>query len=199
LIVGQSLQAFKLRMTSRSTEPRIYASEFSSEPTEEAARILAAAWLVRDRAIAMVVSIWAVVEARRTRTLSMTPLVGSYIQDDVAESPLGVFVENSGPGVAQVKSIAYYVDGHRIESLGEALAAAHVQPRAEHDWELEPNDSLGVGREVWIVQFRFRKNADQAGTFADFLSDRFGIQIEYCAVDGKHCRTTCSLKDRCGK
>jgi hypothetical protein len=76
-------------------------------------------------------------------------------------------------------------------------------PAAELDYQIiEPGDTLAVGENVWLINYRIPRGSkvNQANkpTFADFLEKSAAIEIEFCSVIREaECWPKCSDKGRC--
>jgi len=146
--------------------------------------------------LAILVSLWAAQQAREARLISIRPLVDFYRDDDSGSPTLGVALHNSGPGVAMIKTMRYYVDRKPVSDWPAALKANGFDPDADYGTTFDPGDSLGVGEQVFFIRYR-TKDPQVAARFADFIDYRVGILLNYCTVGGTDCRTRCSVQTLC--
>jgi len=104
-------------------------------------------------------------------------------------------ITNSGPGIARIKSIVYYVDRKSVKDPDEALRYGKLNPDLNHGVEFEDDDSLAVGQTDWLIDYR-TKNKEELDRFSQFLDEQLAAEVNYCSVDGE-CWKKCSYKGRC--
>lgn len=134
--------------------------------------------------------------------LAVKPSVDFYIGDDPDSPPVGIEVENAGPGPAIVKSVKFYVDRKPVQDAEDAGKTYAKLTTAELGYtDLEPDDALAVNEKQWLIEFRtprsgrdVRKDMER---FADFIDQNLAVEITFCSIRGD-CWTRCSAKDRCG-
>jgi hypothetical protein len=155
-------------------------------------------------AIAIIVSIAAVLftglqwlEARHQRQLNAQANIGIDIDTDLTQRRLGISIHNAGPGVASLRSIAYYVDHKAVNDseFDDALTAAHLNPEHEVGLILDPNEPLAVGETIWLIDYRAR-GKDEKARALDFIENHLAIGITHCSLDGP-CKTECSTAGAC--
>jgi hypothetical protein len=136
-------------------------------------------------------------EARVQTMLSSTASIGFDIDTDPTERRLGVEIRNSGPGVATVRSIEYFVDSKQITDINDALQKAQLIPEHELGVDLESGDPIGTGDLVWVLDYRPR-DTDERERAIDFIESHFAVKLIYCSLNGE-CRAECSEQGRCGR
>jgi hypothetical protein len=134
-------------------------------------------------------------EAHQQKSLSETPSVDFYIQDDDSNPHVGLAVTNSGPGIARIKSITFYVDRVPVEDSTEALRRGKFHENFDHGVQIDPGDSLAVGETIYLIDYK-PKDKKELSKFIDFLDDHLAVNVNYCSIDGA-CRGRCSTKGRC--
>jgi hypothetical protein len=154
--------------------------------------------------IAIIVSIAAAVftglqwlEARHQRQLNAQANIGIDIDTDFTQRRLGISIHNAGPGVASIRSIAYYVD-HKVvndSEFDDALTAAHLIPDREVGLILDPGEPLAVGETNWLFDYRAR-GKDEKARAEEFIENHLAIGVTYCSLDGQ-CKTECSTAGAC--
>jgi hypothetical protein len=148
--------------------------------------------------LAMVISAYQAFDSHQQSLLTRMPLLDFDIEDDENSKPLGLAVRNNGSGGAQIKEVLYYVDdGSVLNDSVAALTAGKFDVKEDAGNEIVAGNSVAVGEQIWLFNFRGKKQ-DERRRFADFLDDRLGVKIIYCALGGHPCRFSCSSKLRCG-
>jgi hypothetical protein len=145
--------------------------------------------------VALVISALQWYEARDQKLLAVHPSVTFETDSDGTERPLGVTLKSLGPGVAEIRSITYYVDRRQAKDVDEALRFGHLNPDNNKPTELDENEPMGVGETVSLIDYR-SKDKNELRRVADFLDDSLAIKVTYCSIAG-HCWTKCSYKNHC--
>jgi hypothetical protein len=152
--------------------------------------------------VAIVISIVAVIftalqwyEARDQKLLAIHPSVSLETDTDETERPLGVTLKSLGPGIAEIRSITYYVDRREAKDVDEAFRFGHLNPENNHPMELDENEPLGVGETVFLIDYR-SKDKNELKRVADFLDNSLAVKVTYCSIAGQ-CWTKCSYKNHC--
>jgi hypothetical protein len=136
--------------------------------------------------------------------LSTKPHVDFDTEDDPDEPPVGIAVKNAGPGPATIKSVIFYVDRKPVQDAEEVAKTYAKLTDDEFTYsELEPDDTLAVNEQVWLIQYRKPRggkiNRPKLDKFADFIDQNLAIQVTFCStVREDVCWTKCSTKGRCG-
>lgn len=129
--------------------------------------------------------------------LSMKPSVDFYTELDTDDLPVGIRIDNSGPGPATIKSTTYYVDHKPVGDVGDATAKF---PNTRIN-ELEEGDTLGVGEHFWLLGYSKKPHAKtdekELNDFVDFIDHHLGVEVESCPVLPGKCSIKCSTKGRC--
>jgi hypothetical protein len=142
-------------------------------------------------------------DARNQLLLSTRPHVDLDTEYDPDEPPVGVAINNAGPGPALIKSVTFYVDRksvHDADEAGQIYAKLSVSELGSA--ELDPDDTLAVGERVWLIQYRKPRggkiNQKNLEKFADFVEQHLGVEVTYCSIIREDlCWTKCSTKDHC--
>jgi hypothetical protein len=136
-------------------------------------------------------------EARHQRQLNAQANIGIDIDTDLTQRRLGISIHNAGPGVASLRSIAYYVDHKAVNDseFDDALIAAHLIPDHEVGLILDPNEPLAVGETDWLFDYRAR-GKDEKARALEFIENHLSIGISYCSLDGQ-CKAECSIAGAC--
>jgi hypothetical protein len=152
---------------------------------------------IRWDLIAILISIGATIfaglqwwEAHEQGRLANDATVNVDVDTDPAANRLGVAVRNSGPGVATIKSVTYYVDGKLISNIDDAVDLAKLDSNRLNEIELT-DDAMGPGENVWVLRFTAKK-ADQERA-ADFFEKHLNVAVKYCSAGGR-CDTACADK-----
>ena len=134
-------------------------------------------------------------ESRQHDALSLKPSVDFYTQDQVDIKPVGLAIENHGPGPAIIKSVTYYVNREPVKDADEAMTYGKFNVDFNHGVELEEGDAVGVGEKDWIIDYRANEKKE-LDRFLDFLDQNLAAEIEYCSLAGE-CQKICSTRGRC--
>jgi hypothetical protein len=141
-------------------------------------------------------------EAHTQVLLAVKPSVDFFVASDPDDQPVGIAIENAGPGLAIVKSIIFYVDRKPVANADEVWKSYAKLTESELEYTVvDPDDALAVGKETWLIQFR-RQRAGKPATkdierFADFIDQNLAIEVRFCSIKGD-CWTKCSDAGRCG-
>lgn len=130
--------------------------------------------------------------------LSLKPSLNFTTAPDADELPVGLNVENAGPGPATIKSVTWYVNKTPYRDVKEALGLDDFPD--VHTLELEEGDTLAVGETEWLVKFskkpRGQKEEAELDDFIDKI-DHVAVKIEFYPVLGGDLYRKCSRKDWC--
>jgi hypothetical protein len=127
-------------------------------------------------------------EAHEQRRLANDATVNVDTDTDPADNKLGVAVRNSGPGVATIKTVQYYVDGKLVTNIDDAFDLAKLDSNKLGEIELT-NDAMAPGENVWILRFTAKK-VDQERA-AEFFERHLNVAVRYCSAGGR-CDTACA-------
>jgi hypothetical protein len=142
-------------------------------------------------------------EARNGLLLSTRPHVDFDTEDDPDTPPIGIAISNAGPGPAIIKSVMFYVDRKPVRDAEEAGTTYANLSMSELDYkELEPDDTLAVNEEVWLIRYRKPRggkiNQKNSEKFADFIDQHLAIEVTFCSTIREDlCWQKCSTKGRC--
>lgn len=126
---------------------------------------------------------------------SATPYVDFYVEANFDEQDMGAAVINSGPGLAEVEEISYFVDRKRIANVEAALERFRSGSVYGMTWN--PGDHIPVNQKLWLV--RISKSGTATKEYedaADFLQNHFAIRLRYCSIH-RECKVACSLPAKC--
>jgi hypothetical protein len=132
-------------------------------------------------------------EAHEQRRLANDATINVDVDTDPANNKLGVAVRNSGPGVATVKTVRYYVDGKLVSDINDAVELAKLDSNRLNEIELT-DDAMAPGENVWILRFIASK-VDQERA-ADFFEKHLNVAVSYCSAGGR-CDTACADDKTC--
>jgi hypothetical protein len=133
-------------------------------------------------------------EARAQRQLASEATVGLDVNTSPSAHHFGIAVRNAGPGVAHIRSVKFYMDGHLLDDVDDAINRAELNSERAVQLELT-GDVMGPGEINRLVDYHASKSEeDRAETF--FLS-HLSAAVEYCSADGR-CATECSITNQCG-
>jgi len=136
--------------------------------------------------------------------LSMKPSVNFDTENVSDDPPVGIKVDDAGPGPAVIKSFTYYLDRKPVGSKGDdALETAGLSDSAEIiNLDLEVGDTLAVNENEWLIAFKTKPRSSrqikEIEQLADLLDKRLAIEIEFCPVLGGKCESKCSTTGMCG-
>jgi hypothetical protein len=131
----------------------------------------------------------------------MKPSVNFMNQNDSDELPVGISIENAGPGPAQIKSISYFVDKKPVGDVDKAIEQTGLEEI--QFLELEEGDTLAVGgKEQWLLKMskkpHGKEEQKELDHFIDVISHHLAIEVEFCpVVSGGNCGKKCSTKGWC--
>lgn len=130
-------------------------------------------------------------ETREQRRLAFDATLVFDVDTLQAERRIGIAVRNIGPGVANILSVVYFVDGNRVDDPENMLAQAHFA-----GMELDRGDSMAAGETEWLVDYHATRDDDKARAI-DFVEKHLQIAVDYCTPAGD-CKKACSKKHGCG-
>ena len=141
-------------------------------------------------------------EAHSQLLLSMRPSVDFTVSDDAADPPVGVSIENAGPGPATIKSIAYFVDKKPVGDVVKAMEFGHFKsPENIHTFQFEEGDTLAVGATEWLFKYgstvKSKKSADDIYALGSFIDEHLAVEVEFCPVIPGNCSKRCSTVGWC--
>jgi hypothetical protein len=126
---------------------------------------------------------------------SATPNVDIYTETDPDEQNLGVEILNSGPGVAEVQDVSYFVDRKRLADIKAAEEKFGSVGVSVVEWY--PGNHIPLNEKSWIFRVSKRDaTAKEYEATADFLQHHFAVQIRYCSVHHE-CRIACTKPNMC--
>jgi hypothetical protein len=137
-------------------------------------------------------------EAHNQLTSTMKPTIDFDTEDSIDKPPIGVAIENSGPGPAIIKSITYYVDRKLVKDVSEAVQYGKLDGKQTSYFDFDEDDTLGANHKEWLFWHQRHGKEDQKelDKFVEFIDEHLGVQVRYCSVLGE-CWTKCSTKGRC--
>jgi hypothetical protein len=142
-------------------------------------------------------------EARNQLLLSMRPSVNFMTNSDDDEFPVGISVDNAGPGPAKIKSVTYFIDKKPFSDVDKALQSINRGSFEDiHSVDLDEGDTLAVGSKEWLVYYnkpQQKQHPAEVDDFLELLETHLAVQIEFCPVLSGECGKKCSMKDMCDK
>ena len=136
--------------------------------------------------------------AENTDTSSL-PKVTFLTGDDKDAGQAGIDFKNSGPGLAIIKSVDYFIDGRHME--GEE-AVIDVAPRGARNalqyTHLDAGARVGANADKWLMFIAKRDTrAREYERVANFLADSVAVDVKYCSEQNA-CADACSKAGACG-
>jgi hypothetical protein len=134
------------------------------------------------------------------RALFVTPHVDFETEDDPDYPPMGLAIENEGPGPAVIKTLTLYVDRVAMKDTDEALEYGKINSDVVDYFTLDPGDTMALGEKDWLLRYvkppRKKIKQKDIDDFAEFLDEHVTVYVEYCSVMG-NCTSRCSINGRC--
>jgi len=129
-------------------------------------------------------------EAREQRELQSSASLAFDIDTQESKHHYGIGVRNSGPGVAQFRSIEYYFDGRAVGDISETLSKMGVDTDRDDGIDIEKDDFLAPGETIWLIDYRSKNKADESH-LVDLFENRTQVAVTYCTATGR-CSRICS-------
>jgi hypothetical protein len=130
--------------------------------------------------------------------LSMKPSLNFMVAEDADDLPVGISIENAGPGPARIKSITWFVDRKPFDDVNKAMDLESMVD--VHSLEIDEGDTLGVGETDWLLKYskkpHGREEEEEINNFIDRI-DHTAVEVEFCPVLGNECGKKCSTKGWC--
>jgi hypothetical protein len=138
-------------------------------------------------------------ESHNLLLLSMRPSVDLEIAEDTEDLPVGIDIQNSGPGPAIIKSITYYSDKKFIGDIDKLSSYTDLSGVSTYD--IEEGDTIAVGERHFLVSIKSKPNGkDEQKTMDDFIElihGHLAVEVRFCPVLPGDCYTKCSTKGWC--
>jgi hypothetical protein len=129
----------------------------------------------------------------------LKPSINFTTAEDEDDPPVGISIENAGPGPALIKSVTWYVNKQPFKDVDKAMKLDDF-PNV-HSLELEQGDTLGVGETDWLVRYVKKPHGtaeeNELDNYIDEL-DKTAVKVEFCPVTGADCGEKCSTAGLCG-
>lgn len=149
--------------------------------------------------LAIAISILQYRDTHAQLLLSMKPSVQFMNDDDPDELPVGISIDNAGPGPATIKSIEFYVDKKPVGPAEKAVDFLNLGN--VHYLELDEGDTLAVGAREWLLRYdrkpRNKEDQKDLNDFLEVLNHRVAVQVEFCPVMNGECGKKCSTPHWC--
>jgi hypothetical protein len=140
-------------------------------------------------------------EAHKQWLFSVKPHVDFDTEDDPDTPPVGIAINNAGPGPAIIKAITYYVDRKQVKDYQEALDYGKVNTDVVNYIEFDPGDTLPVGEKDWLIRYQKphggKAKQKDLDNFVDFIDQHIAIKVSFCTITEDVCFEKCSTKGRC--
>jgi hypothetical protein len=143
--------------------------------------------------IALVLSGWQAWDSHRLGLLANDATVKVDVDTEPGRNKLGIFVRNAGPGIAQIKTVKYYVDGKLIVDINDAIDAQKLDSDRLDEVDIS-NDAMSPGAKQQILGFNARKSEQERA--ADFFENHLNVAVDYCSASGR-CSTACAEEKSC--
>jgi hypothetical protein len=136
-------------------------------------------------------------EAREQGRLANDATVEVDVDTEPGRSKRGIVVRNTGPGVAHIKTVKYYVDGQLIGDINEPFERI-AKLDSHRLLEVTINgDAMSPGERQQILRFDASKaEQDRA---EDFFESHLNVAVAYCSVDDRKCETACGNPEHCAE
>ncbi len=138
-------------------------------------------------------------DAHSQLLLSMKPSVNFMNQNDPDEFPVGISIDNAGPGPAKIKSVTYFIDKKPVGDVDRATEFADLEDI--QFLELEEGETLAAGGKEWLLKMSKRPHSKEEqkelDNFIDVISHHLAVEVEFCPVISGDCGKKCSTKDWC--
>jgi hypothetical protein len=136
-------------------------------------------------------------EAREQRHQQFDAALAFEVDTIYEKNRSGIGIRNTGPGVARVKEVTYFVDRVPVpqEEMDSLVERAKLNPDRDDGIALDEGDPLAPGELVWLINYRSIGRAEEARA-RDFFDNHLTAQIEYCTPNGD-CSKLCSTKGGC--
>ena len=138
-------------------------------------------------------------ESHNLLLLSMKPSVEFELEDDPDDLPVGINIQNSGPGPAVIKSVTYYVDKKVIGDVDKVVDFENLQNVPTYDFD--EGDTLAVGEHHFLLSYKNKHHGKdeqkQLDQFVDLIDHHLAAEVVFCPVLPGDCFSKCSTKGWC--
>jgi hypothetical protein len=134
-------------------------------------------------------------DARELGRLANDATVAIDVDTEPGHTKRGMIVRNTGPGVAHIKTVKYYVDGKlaTIPITDLFVSLSGLDRRRFTEVEIS-GDTMGPNDKQQILRFdAIKSEQDRA---EDFFETNLIVTVSYCAASGR-CETVCTDQKRC--
>jgi hypothetical protein len=107
----------------------------------------------------------------------------------------GIGVRNSGPGVAHVQSVTYYLDGAPIDDVSDTLEEVGLDSDRDTGVDVGPGDFIAPNDVVWLIDYSPRSREEEQRV-AELFERRMQVAVEYCDANDV-CRRICTKPNGC--
>ena len=146
---------------------------------------------------ALAISIWSAIQTRTHDRLSLRPGVNYYWHTSIADPEgVGIFLENSGSGPAQISGTKIYLDLKMVSEWQQItdLTRDFYNKGSEPSWtKLKQGYILGSGRKIPLYYVKQDKINDWDG-FVELIRNRVFAISEVCSMYAD-CYYVCSNAD----
>jgi hypothetical protein len=108
---------------------------------------------------------------------------------------LGIGLHNSGPGIAHIESVTYYLDRKPVEDISDALDREGFDTDRDSGVDLDHGDTVAADDVVWLINYSPRNQAEELKA-RDLMEHRIAIAVEYCDAN-EVCARVCSEPNGC--
>ena len=134
-------------------------------------------------------------EMRSNRSPRFESTLSFDVDTLAAKHRLGVGVRNSGPGVAHIQEVTYYLDGNPVEEIADTLEDIGLDTDRDNGIDLGPGDFVAPNDVIWLIDYSPR-NREEEHRVADLFEHRLQVAVEYCDANDV-CRRICSRSKGC--
>jgi hypothetical protein len=140
-------------------------------------------------------------ESHNQLLLSMKPSVDFEGAFDPDNLPVGINIQNAGPGPAIIKSITYYVDKKVVGDMDKLMNFTDLSASAIQLYDLTEDSTLAVGEQHWLLSYKRKPHGKdeekELEDFTDLIAHHLAVEAEFCPVLPGKCFTKCSTKGWC--
>jgi hypothetical protein len=135
-------------------------------------------------------------EAHEQGRLANDTTVAVDVDTEPGRSKRGIIVRNTGPGVAHIKSVRYYVDGQLVSDInGPFDRIAKLDSRRLDEVTIN-GDVMSPGERQQILRFDASKSEQDRAE--DFFEGHLNVTVEYCSA-ARRCETVCADQVHCAE
>ena len=131
--------------------------------------------------------------------LASSATISVETNTDTDEPPVGLQIDNDGPGGHPIKSLTYYVDKKPVDDIERAMDFGNLDSSLLQFYDIGSGEPLAPNEKQYLVKFskpQDKRNQKELDRFTDFIDKHLAVEVEYCSLSGD-CKTYCSENDWC--